>query len=103
VTTLSELLRAQIAARQINQAQAAKEIDVQPTTFSRWINERDTPHPKRVEALADWLDMSVADLLMVIYAKPGTDSDVRVAAALDQLRSEVAELRALLERRGAGA
>jgi hypothetical protein len=47
--------------------------------------------------------MPVADLLMVIYAKPGVDSDVRVAAALDELRSEVAELRALLEQRAPGA
>lgn len=91
--TLPELLRARIAQLRISQNEAAEQLDVKPTTFSRWINGKDSPHPRRAEDLAEWLDMSMQELLAAIYAEPGVASDARTAAAIDELRREMAELR----------
>jgi transcriptional regulator with XRE-family HTH domain len=94
--TFAQMLRARMVALGIrNQADAAEQLGVTATTFSRWIRGRDAPQSARLDAVIQWLDLPAGEVLSAIYAStPESAAIDRLAGVLSELSAAQTELRA---------
>lgn len=69
-------------------------MDITPTTLSRWLNDKDRPHPRRIDMIAKWLDRPVSEVLEAIYTgRNGDEVPTEVVEMLNDLTVEVRQLR----------
>lgn len=92
--TLPEALRASIRSKGLTQSEAAERLGVTQQTLSSWMTSKNRPGPDKLRALARFLNIPVAELVVMLE---GSERDA-LNRALSDLAAEVRALRADLRR-----
>ena len=87
-----------------NGADAAEVLHVDPSTITRWLKGRGTPSVKKVDELAQLMDVPAKDLVLAIFTTSKADPLTRVEqlleavlARMDGVEVRQAELEARLD------